>query len=301
MSCSYLASVSTTRDVLAHYGLTTKKSLGQHFLIDDNVISRSVEMAALEKDETVLEVGPGIGTLTVALLPRCRAVVAIERDRDMLPVLSETCAQDSDKLAVIEGDALKVEETQIEKACSGLGVNMPQKMVANLPYAVAATVILAFFERLEMLQRAIVMVQREVADRISAIPGTKSYGAYTVKLGLYATTKRRFEVSSECFFPPPRVDSTVIELVRTTPKLDCQDVSIQLIQAASLAADASFAQRRKTIRNSMTAYLAPKGLVRDDVEEILAHAHIDAGRRGETLSQEEFLRLGKELMPRLGL
>lgn len=296
MSCSYLASVSATRDVLARHGLSTKKSLGQHFLIDDNVVSRSLDMAELAEDETVLEVGPGIGTLTVALLPHCRAVVAIERDRDLIPVLHETCAQDSEKLALIEGDALKMGEAQIEKACGELGAGMPHKMVANLPYAVAATVILAFFERLETLDRAVVMVQREVANRIAAVPGTKDYGAYTVKLGLYATTKRRIEVSSACFFPPPRVDSTVIELVRTVLQLDGADVSGQLVDAASLAADAAFAQRRKTIRNSMSAYLAPRGVARDDVETLLTEAQIDAGRRGETLSQEEFLRLGEGLM-----
>lgn len=294
--CSFLASPSATRDVLARHGLSTKKSLGQHFLIDDHVVARTLGMAELAEDETVLEVGPGIGTLTVALLRRCRAVVSIERDRDLLPVLSETCAQDSEKLGLIAGDALAMQPDDIAGACDRLGVAMPRKLVANLPYAVAATILLDFFERFECLERAVVMVQSEVADRISAVPGTKDYGAYTVKLALHAQVVGRFEVSPSCFFPPPRVNSTVIELVRQAPSFEGAPASSELIDAAALAADAAFAQRRKTIRNSMSAHLGPRGLSREDVGRVLEEAHIAPTLRGETLGIGEFLELGQALV-----
>lgn len=291
--CSRLATPSATREVLEAHGLSTKKALGQHFLVDDRVVARILGLADLRSDETVLEVGPGIGTLTVALLPACRAVVSIERDRDLAPVLAQTCAPWRDRFGLVVGDALRQDVSDIERACASLDAPLPCKLVSNLPYAVAATVLLDCFERYPFVRSAVVMVQREVADRIAAIPGTKAYGAYTVKFGLYAEVGRRFEVSPASFFPPPHVGSSVIELVRRTPLLEGAPASDELVRTAALMADAAFSQRRKTLLNSMGSHLARHGFPREQVRSVIEAAGIDSGVRGETLGQEEFLRLAR--------
>ena len=199
MPHSALATPSATIGVLSRHGLATKKSLGQHFLVDDNVVGRILDLAALRGDETVLEIGPGIGTLTVALCSSARAVVAVERDAELLPVLADTTAG-CENLAVVRADAVAVPTADISAAFGA-----PSALVSNLPYAVAATVVLRFFEEMQSLQNATVMVQHEVADRMAASPGGKEYGSYTVKLRLLARPAGRFAVARGCFLPPPRV------------------------------------------------------------------------------------------------
>ena len=162
---SSLASVADTRAVLDRFGLSTKKSLGQHFLINDGVVERICNLAELSHTDRVVEVGPGIGTL----LKRSGEVVSIERDTDLIEVLEETCAPFSDTFSLISADALDVRAGELPFA--------PNKLVSNLPYAVAATIVLDFFERFESLESATIMVQAEVADRMSAAPGSKNYGA----------------------------------------------------------------------------------------------------------------------------
>jgi ribosomal RNA small subunit methyltransferase A len=196
---SSLASVSATRAVLEAHGLATKKSLGQNFLVNDDVIRRICELSGVGPVDDVVEVGPGIGTLTVALLARARRVVSIERDPDLPAVLAETCAPWADRFTLISNDALAVQPDDLPFA--------PTAFIANLPYAVAATLVLDYFERFDSIQRATVMVQAEVADRMMAQPGTKNYGAYTVKLALFARPASRFKVAPGNFFPPPHVDS----------------------------------------------------------------------------------------------
>lgn len=291
MTNSRLASVRETREVLDSFGLSTKKALGQHFLIDDNVVGRSVELAGLQPTDVVVEVGPGIGTLSLALLPRVRALIAVERDPDMVPVLNQTIAQDSERFVLLNKDALKVTEGDLRFAAAPFAA-MPTHLVANLPYAVAATIVLDWFQRFPFLEDATVMVQAEVANRMAARPGVKDYGAYTVKLRLQAQAVSRFEVSPGCFFPPPRVDSTVIRLERRAPLLDQRPATPELIRKATICADAAFAQRRKNIRNSMMAYLSTRGVERSAVDAALSDAGIDPTRRGETLEVEDFLRLG---------
>ena len=288
MTNSPLASVRATRDLMARYGLDTKKALGQHFLIDDNVVGRIIDLAAITPDDTVLEVGPGIGTLTLALLDKAAKVVAIERDADLIPLLNESTAADSHRLRLINADALDVGAAQ-------LAPDQPRLFVANLPYAVAATLVLGFFQQLPFLQAATVMVQSEVADRMVAQPGSKDYGAYTVKLRLHAQASGRFQVSPNCFFPPPRVESSVIRLERQTLLYHGAPASPQLIQAATLAADAAFTQRRKTIRNSMQAALLGRGYSKQCIDDALEQAGINPGLRGETLTTQDFLRLGEAL------
>lgn len=217
---SPLASVSETRTVLEHFGLMTKKALGQHFLINDGVVQKICSVADVSVRDVVIEVGPGIGTLTVALLQKAGAVIAVERDADLPQVLAETTAPYTQSTFIlIEDDALNVTEDYLRDAiklsAQGNLVKLPNKLISNLPYAVAATIVLDYFEKLP-INSATVMVQAEVADRMMACPGTKNYGAYTVKLALYAHPVSRFSVAESNFFPPPRVKSAVVRFDRNT-------------------------------------------------------------------------------------
>lgn len=294
MSFSPLASVHGTREVLDAFGLSTKKALGQHFLIDDNVVGRILQLAQLGPEDVVVEVGPGIGTLSLALLSQAGALIAVERDDDMGPVLAQTCAEHADRFVLLQKDALKVTEADLRFAAAPYAA-LPTHLVANLPYAVAATIVLDWFERFPFLEDATVMVQSEVADRMAARPGVKEYGAYTVKLRMQAQVTGRFAVGPGCFFPPPRVDSAVVRLERRATLLDGKPVSRDLMHQAALCADAAFAQRRKNIRNSMAAFLAPLDVSRDRLDKAFTEVGIEPTVRGETLDEETFLRLAKVL------
>ncbi len=296
---SSLAAVGATREVLRAHGLATKHALGQNFLVNDDVIKKIADLAGLVPDDFVLEVGPGIGTLTEALLKCSGHVISIERDRDLPAVLEGTLAEWADRFALIQKDALDLQETDLDAACSQLGLSAderPNKFVSNLPYAVAATIILDFFERFSFVNSATVMIQREVGERIMATPGTKNYGAYTVKLSFFAKPVDKFLVSPGNFFPPPHVESMVVRLDRhQVVDADGSALSPEQRAAACVMADASFTNRRKTIANSCKAYFASCG---DDVAakalpQMFAACGIEPSRRGETLSQAEFIALGK--------
>ncbi|MDO9556656.1 MAG: 16S rRNA (adenine(1518)-N(6)/adenine(1519)-N(6))-dimethyltransferase RsmA [Coriobacteriia bacterium] len=280
MSGSPLASPSATLAVLRRHGLYTRKSLGQHFLVDDNIVRRIVDFARIDPAGRILEIGPGIGTLTLALCEVSGSVVAVERDNKLLPVLAEMTSS-CQNLDIVSADAVSVPFDMLGDAGAA-----PLAMVANLPYAVAATVVLRFFEGMSSLRSATVMVQAEVADRMAAVPGTKSYGAYTVKLGLCARVTDRFMVARTCFLPPPRVDSAVIRIERVE-----RAESAEVLESTARVTEAAFAQRRKTLRNSLRATLGDVV----DVDEMLASADIDGGVRAEMLGIEEFVRLGSEL------
>lgn len=292
---STLASLAATREVLADHGLTAKYSLGQNFLVNDAIVQKIVALAELDGADCVLEIGPGIGTLTMALLKGAAHVTSIERDADLPAVLEETLAPWWDKFTLIQKDALDLQLSDLNAQA------MPTKLVANLPYAVAATVVLDYFQRIDSLQSATVMVQKEVADRMAAEPGTKNYGAYTVKLRLYAQPAGRFPVSPNNFFPPPRVDSAVIRLNRR-PVTDASGAPLDanVVRAACTMADAAFASRRKTLSNSCKTYFAGRGAqggaVAQHLPELFERASIDPKRRGETLSLAEFVQLGRELL-----
>ncbi len=281
MTTSPLASASATRDLLEEFGLATKHRLGQNFLIDNHVIERICELAELDGTEQVLEVGPGIGTLTLALLQDAAGVVSIEADPELAPVLAAH-ADEHDNFAFIMGDALKVAPAAIEEAAGAV----PEVFVANLPYNVAATIILQFFETMPNLRRAVVMVQKEVADRIAAVPGNRTYGGYTAKLGLYAEVTGRFEVPPRCFMPAPHVDSAVVRIDRVAgPSANVGNAEIARV------IDAAFAQRRKTIRNSMGA----NGFDKAALDAAFAAAGIAPTARAETLACADFVRLTEEL------
>ncbi|MGI6033914.1 MAG: 16S rRNA (adenine(1518)-N(6)/adenine(1519)-N(6))-dimethyltransferase RsmA [Coriobacteriales bacterium] len=290
MSFSELASPQATRAVLERFGHGPKHRLGQNFLIDDNIIGNILRLAGLDdaadpSPRCVLEIGPGIGTLSVALL-KAAQVIAVERDADLVPVLAQTTQPYEPRFSLIEGDALKVTGEQVEDAAADLGCPLPAMLVSNLPYQIAATVILDWFERFDFLERMVVMVQAEVADRISAERGSKDYGAYSVKLALHARVTGRFEVSHACFLPQPRVESAVIALER-----ERAHGSRQLIDASCQIADAAFAQRRKTIRNSMRSALPA-----DAVDAVLEACGIEPTVRGESLGPDRYLEMGQALL-----
>ena len=275
---SPLSTPSATREVLERHGLYTKYGLGQNFLVNDDVIRKIVELADVQQADRILEVGPGIGTLTAALLPRCTHVIAIEKDHDLPAVLADTLAPWSERFTLVNEDALDV-------GPDALAGDVPNKLVSNLPYAVAATIVLDYLQRFKSLECATVMVQKEVADRMMARPGTKAYGAYTVKLSLYAKPVGRFSVAPGNFFPPPHVESAVLRLDRVQA---CDD---DLARAACAMADAACANRRKTLANSCKTYFSGDPETQAALPDIFAAAGIDPRRRGETLTQDEFLRL----------
>ena len=282
MTTSPLASAAATRELLEAFGLATKHRLGQNFLIDNHVIERICQLAQISPDERVLEVGPGIGTLTLALLQEAAKVVSIEADPELEQVLWSHSVE-HENFAFIMGDALKVTPGQVTEAAG----EAPTVFVANLPYNVAATIILQFFQTMPALERAVVMVQKEVADRISATPGNKTYGGYTAKLGLYGHVTGRFEVPPRCFMPAPHVDSAVVRIERGGEPLP------DGLAAADVTAaiDAAFAQRRKTIRNSMSA----NGYEKDALDAAFAATGISPTARAETLSTADFIRLAATL------
>lgn len=291
---SPFATPSSTRDVLERYGLTLKKSLGQNFLVNDDVVGKILNLAEVVEDDFVLEVGPGIGTLTYALLNNARAVVSIERDQALPEVLAETLAPHDGKFALIKKDALDISRADLEEASVNLDIGiLPNKVVSNLPYSVAATVVLDYFANFSSLDNMTVMVQREVAERMMAKPGTKNYGAYTVKLSLYAEYAGSFSVGPGNFMPPPHVESTVIRLNRI---FDI-DVDDALVEAACTMADAAFAARRKTILNSCKQYFSgrDKGIA-SEIPSVLTYAGIDPSVRGETLNKSQYIDLGRALL-----
>ena len=302
---SWLANQRATKETLERFGLATKYRLGQNFLVQDHVIEKIVQLAEVQPTDVIVEVGPGLGTLTVALLDNALAVCSLEADSELEQVLAVTCKEPHpDSFALVMGDALAITPQKLADAYSALpavaqsaapNTPMPTKFVSNLPYQVAATLILKFFQELPSLERAVVMVQAEVADRISAKPSTKAYGAYTAKLSLFAQVTGRFEVGPGNFMPPPRVNSAVVRLDRTqarnplTSKLLSEE---ELLHTMSVI-DAAFAQRRKTIRNSMSA----SGFDKDKLDQAFLATGIAPTVRAEVLTSQDFICLAAALEP----
>ena len=315
MTASPLANPTATREMLERFGLATKHRLGQNFLVDDHVIARILNLARLDGDSHVVEVGPGIGTLTLGMLPHAASVVSIEADRTLEPVLADL-AHEFGNFSYVMGDALKVSWDDVCAASSrpaakagtpAAGSNAeddaeagivedrvePNILVANLPYNVAATIILKYLAEHPSLAAAVVMVQAEVADRICAAPGSKAYGAYTAKLGLYGRVTGRFEVPPTCFMPAPHVNSAVVRIDRTsvTDPETGQSLGPGQLVATAAVTDAAFAQRRKTIRNSMAA----RGFEKAALDAAFAEAGVAPTARAETLASEDFVRLAGSL------
>lgn len=295
MPFSRLASYGATRGLLDEFGLSAKYALGQNFLVSDEVVGRILELADLAADDVVLEVGPGIGTLTSALLPHAAAVVSVEADADMQGPLSVSCADYSERFGLVMGDALRVTPQQVGRALAALrpvpARTMPNRWVSNLPYAVAATLILKWLGSPDWacIDSAVLMVQSEVADRICATPGSKIYGAYTAKLQMYARVTGRFQVAASSFFPAPRVESAVVRLERLP---EGERIEAEEARACAEVIDAAFSQRRKTIRNAMSgASYATK----ERLDAAFEASGIAPTVRAETLTLADFLRLTRAL------
>ena len=302
---SWLANQRATKETLERFGLATKYRLGQNFLVQDHIIEKIVQLAEVQPTDVVVEVGPGLGTLTVALLDNACAVCSLEADSELEQVLAVTCKEPHpDSFALVMGDALAITPQKLSEAYGTLPAiaqsavpvaPMPTKFVSNLPYQVAATLILKFFQELPSLERAVVMVQAEVADRIAAKPSTKAYGAYTAKLSLFAQVTGRFEVGPGNFMPPPRVNSAVVRLDRTiartpvTSKLLSEEELLHTMRVI----DAAFAQRRKTIRNSMSA----SGFDKDKLDQAFLATGIAPTVRAEVLTSQDFICLAAALEP----
>ncbi len=290
---SDLASPSATRAILDRFDLAPKKSFGQNFLVNDDVIRKILELSGVSFDDVVLEVGPGIGTLTNALLKHVRAVVAVERDADLPFVLAHTLQKWEDRFHLVKKDALDLK-------VDDMGDLRPNLFVANLPYSVAATLVLDYFWRFPFIDSATVMVQREVAERMMAKPGTKNYGAYTVKLSMVAEPVGHFIVKPDSFMPRPHVDSAVIRLNRVASIDDEHDKEV--VNIASIMAEAAFASRRKTISNSMRTYLSGGDVVRGRIlavlDELFGATGIDPQIRGERLAKQDYLALATAFLER---
>ena len=275
-----LSSHKATKEVVQKHNFKFSKSLGQNFLIDTNVIDRILEGARVQEGDYVIEVGPGIGTLTKEMGRTAEKVVAIEIDKTLIPILEETLA-DFPNIEVINQDILKVNVQELVKEKLNGG---PVKLIANLPYYITTPIVMKFLEEDIPVTDIVVMVQKEVADRMNAQPNSKDYGALSVAVQYYCDTEIVAKAPRHMFMPQPNVDSTVIGLhVREERKynVDNEDIFFKTVKA-------SFGQRRKTLLNSLGGL---GFLSKDQIKVALQEANIDEKRRGETLSIEEFASL----------
>ena len=275
-----LSSHKATKEVVQKHNFKFSKSLGQNSLIDTNVIDRILEGARVQEGDYVIEVGPGIGTLTKEMGRTAEKVVAIEIDKTLIPILEETLA-DFPNIEVINQDILKVDVQELVKEKLNGG---PVKLIANLPYYITTPIVMKFLEEDIPVTDIVVMVQKEVADRMNAQPNSKDYGALSVAVQYYCDTEIVAKAPRHMFMPQPNVDSTVIGLhVREEKKynVDNEDIFFKTVKA-------SFGQRRKTLLNSLGGL---SFLSKDQIKIALQEANIDEKRRGETLSIEEFASL----------
>lgn len=278
VNCEKISTKSFTVNCLERHGIHLKKKFGQNFLIDSNVIDRIIDLSGVGSDDHVIEVGPGIGSLTCALLNVGADVTSIEADNTLVPALIENVEPKSSHFTLVLNDALKVTRGDLPYP--------PSKFIANLPYSVAARLIIDFFQKFESLSSACVMVQKEVADRICAEPGNKDYGAYTVKIQSIADIAGRFDVSRKSFLPPPRVDSTVIKLVK-------KDNIQTRIDDIFRVANALFCNRRKTVYNCAISFFGKENAL--NIKKWFEECDIDAGLRAEVLSIKDFQNLASKL------
>ena len=280
---------SEVRGLSRALGIRPTKTLGQNFVHDAGTVRRIVRSSGVLPDDTVLEIGPGLGSLTLALLETGARVIAVEIDPALARALPITVAdrmpEAADRLGVVEADALSITGPE---ALGGVDVPPPTRLVANLPYNVAVPVLLTVLEALPSLETVTVMVQAEVADRLAAAPGSRTYGVPSVKAAWYAAARRTLTISRHVFWPAPNVDSALVELVRRRPP----DTRATREQVFALV-DAAFAQRRKTLRKA----LAKAAGGADAAETALRAAGIDPTRRGETLDITAFAALAEALHP----
>jgi len=283
-----IATPVRTRAILEKYGFSFKKSLGQNFLIEPNILTRIVDHADVSEKTGVIEIGPGIGALTEQLARRAKKVVAFEIDQRLLPILKETLSP-YDNITVIHQDIL---EANLQETIATHFHDCEEIMVvANLPYYVTTPIIMKLLEEKLPLKGIVVMLQKEVADRIAANPSTKDYGSLSIAVQYYTEAKTVMTVPKTVFVPQPNVDSAIIRLlVRNEPIVHVEDEKFffEIVRA-------SFAQRRKTLLNNLVHYLPNGKELKPLIEETLEKIMIDGRRRGESLSIEEFAKVSDAL------
>ncbi|MGI5178986.1 16S rRNA (adenine(1518)-N(6)/adenine(1519)-N(6))-dimethyltransferase RsmA [Dactylosporangium sp. CA-152071] len=271
------------RELAAELGVRPTKQLGQNFVHDPNTVRRIVRAAELSADDVALEVGPGLGSLTLGLLEVADKVCAVEIDPVLAKALPATvqrfAPEQAGRLHVIEGDALRVDVDQ-----------KPTALVANLPYNVAVPVVLHLLATLPSLRKGLVMVQKEVADRLVAGPGSRVYGVPSVKLAWYATAKQAGKVPPSVFWPVPNVDSGLVAFTRRETPLEETGDAEAGRKATFAVVDAAFAQRRKTLRAALAGWAGGP----DAAERILRAAGVDPGARGEQLTVHDFTRIASQ-------
>lgn len=281
-----LGNYTNTAEILRKYQFRMQKKYGQNFLIDANILTKIVEAAQITKEDTVLEIGPGIGTMTQYLAEAAERVIAVEIDRDLIPILEETLAP-YDNVSLLCADILKVDLIELVNENGG----GPLKVVANLPYYITTPIIMALFESHIPLTSITVMVQSEVADRMQTGPGSKDYGALSLAVQYYAKPEIVARVPASCFTPRPNVDSTVVRLVKHEKppvKAEDEDWLFGIIRA-------SFNQRRKTLANGL-ANAGGLGVSREQVESVLEGMGLSKTVRGETFTLERFAELSNRLL-----
>lgn len=275
--------MSNTRELVEKYQFRFTKSLGQNFLVDQNIVRDIVRGAEVSKEDYVIEIGPGVGTLTKELLKEAASVTAIELDDKLLPILKEEL-KEYENFHLIHGDATKV---QLDAVYPGKEI----KLVANLPYYVTTPIITKILNDKVAFSSLTIMIQKEVAERMDAVPGTKDYGSLSVLVQYYCDTKIVRSVPPESFMPRPKVDSTVIRLTKLEkPRAHVEDEALffKIVRMV-------FTMRRKTLSNNLKSL----GYTREFIEEVLEAAGIDLKARGETLSVEKFAELSNVIKERV--
>ena len=283
-----IADHSVTRAILERHGFTFKKSFGQNFLTDTNILQKIVDTAEIDKKVNVIEIGPGIGALTEFLAESAAEVMAFEIDDRLVPILADTL-RDFDNVTVVNQDILKVDLAQY--IAEFKNPDLPIKVVANLPYYITTPILMHLIESGIPFSEFVVMMQKEVADRISAQPNTKAYGSLSIAVQYYMTAKVAFIVPRTVFVPAPNVDSAILKMVRR----DQPAVAVQDEKFFFKVSKASFVHRRKTLWNNLTSYFGKSEEIKAKLERALETIDLAPNVRGESLNLETFARLSDAL------
>lgn len=283
-----ISNIIRTQDILRRHDFNFKKKFGQNFLTDHNILTKITQTAELSKEVNVIEIGPGIGSLTQYLLEEAAEVMAFEIDKSLIPILEETMAP-YDNFTLVSADILKVDLlSEIQKFKNP---NLPIKVVANLPYYITTPILMHLIESKILFSEFVVMMQKEVADRIAASPKTKAYGSLSIAVQYYMEASVAFIVPRTVFIPAPNVDSAILKMVRREAPL----VEVEDEEWFFKTMHSSFVHRRKTLMNNLQAAFGKES--KPEIEKLLAQAEISPTIRGEALSIEEFAKLADALLP----
>ncbi len=283
-----ISNIIRTQDILRRHDFNFKKKFGQNFLTDHNILTKITQTAELSKEVNVIEIGPGIGSLTQYLLEEAAEVMAFEIDKSLISILEETMAP-YDNFTLVSADILKVDLlSEIQKFKNP---NLPIKVVANLPYYITTPILMHLIESKIPFSEFVVMMQKEVADRIAASPKTKAYGSLSIAVQYYMEASVAFIVPRTVFIPAPNVDSAILKMVRREAPL----VEVEDEEWFFKTMHSSFVHRRKTLMNNLQAAFGKES--KPEIEKLLAQAEISPTIRGEALSIEEFAKLADALLP----